>query len=234
MFVGACLIFSSAGIRAIQTLVTIVPIMIFLSAGLICIPLLRASFSITVSNDGIRGPRGIIPFKSSELSCHWQQIQVVEFECLFSTFVFYKIRNARGDLLLCLPGGCEHYNQFKKILKMVAPPSSPILIILKFDEPALTRIVPRVISGMIKIQTSSPYQKILPNLVIELLIGGFCVSSVKTNEKGNFFFETKIPEGECTLRVADKGFKGLQALNVNRAYHGDLVVSVSFSRFIDG
>ena len=234
MLIVMCIIFSKLDIFSIRALPIIVPPLLFLSATVICIPLLRASFSITISDDGIHGPRDFVPFYSSSLYTRWPLIHGLEFECFLWTFVFYRVKNARGDVLFFLPAGFENHIHFKKYLKQLAPAHSPILLMLKFNQTQIADLTSRVITGMVTLKSHTHSAPTVPCIKIQLMIDDLCICTVSTTDKGKFYIETKIPLGDYTLKVAEKGFKGSLPFNVSRAYHGDLLVELKHSLYIDG
>ncbi|MBF0299898.1 MAG: hypothetical protein HQK51_14325, partial [Oligoflexia bacterium] len=212
----------------------LLPLVIFLSSWVICIPLMRSHFSLTISSSGNRGPKGIIPYFSSSGAANFEQMHFLEIESVSSLFIFYKIKNAREEVLLYLPASFDNPKKLKKILLPLAPPSSPILALIKFSESSLVDTTRRGLSGTVQIKSASNSVQGVANVMVELLRDGIRLSSTKTNNKGSFFIELQIPTGGYILNVASKDYSGRLHININCTHVKDLIIESKRLMFVEG
>jgi hypothetical protein len=218
---------------SISNLLVLLPMAIQLSAWVICIPLVRTHFSISINPDGIQGPNGIFPFFSIKKSFSWSYIRGIQRKNYF-LFTWVEVKGKDQDQKILIPGGLSRYDEFCDLIQTWAPPDNPMHLIFtlgkkyqsnKSDSQKLKeKSINVTLSGLCRRQDSN--HQSLPVLTVDLKKGVIQVAQTRTNLNNQFFLEVSVVPGSYILSVQTMDLKGELRIEIKRGYYGGLVVPV--------
>ncbi len=213
-------IFSSLS-NNVQSLMFLLPLSIYISSWVFCIPLVRIHFAVFVSEDGIRGPNGIIPFFSKKITLPWEQIQSIIIVDYF-VLSFVKISHTSRDNNIFIPLGIDHLSEFSNAINKLSPNNSPLRLVYEknIDKIGELKFIPVQLSGCCK----DSHNKIFPLTPLILMKGEILINITKTDMKGDFFLETNLICGEYSLFMKTMDYKGELKIKIERGYYNNLTV----------
>lgn len=250
LFIGGLILlryvfYTSADISSIMIILYYT---ILASSWFVCIPFIRANYSLTIYQEGVKGPSFIIPFMYSSLFSSWQQMYELEINSFLGIFFLYDIKNRQGHRLLLLPAGLENIDKLKSLLiELKIPSACPLTALVKFKDETWGPIETKIIVGKTIIKRDTNIYKknnqdnnkscletmhaeekihIMPYGWIELIREDIVFLTGRTNQHGTFYLEGPLPKGEYILRVSSTYYQGELKINLERNYLKDLLIEM--------
>lgn len=226
-------LFKAISMFALPAITVIRQLIMMLSWGLqvitwiICTPLVRHFFSVTIDRDGITSLNGLTPINASRATLPWKTIKNVQMKnYLFFTFIV--VSDGRQLTNLYIPKDLEDYKKFLMMIKKLAPANNPMRILLQLYKQTHNGNQKNLYSKEVSLsgRVITKGNKESSFMSLKLKHGDILINEFKTDMQGKFLIVTQLIPGTYHL-IAETLFEyGEVQLQVDGPRVGGIQIEV--------